>query len=154
MKNLPTLTAMTLAALVLTPALWAASMTVDADRLEVERASDKAIFTGHVVVKRPDMTLTCARLEGDYAKGKPTTMVATGGVTITRMADGDTETATGRQATYTPGSGLLVMTGDVTLTHGGHTLTGERLEYDVKAGKAKLTSPNRVRATLADDEGK
>lgn len=126
-------------------------MTVDADQFEVDRAAHMAVFTGNVVVVRSDMTLRCDRLEGEFNKNSAGVLVATGHVVITRTSAGGAETATGSRADYNPKGGLVVMTGGVTLTQGGHTLKGERLEYDIKAGKARLTSPNRVRASMVEE---
>lgn len=131
--------------------VMAATMTVDADVLEVNRAAKQAVFTGNVVVIRPDMTLRCARLEGDFGKAL-NRMVATGGVVIVHKSpDGDV-VAKGPRAEYSPTQGGIVMTGGVTLTQGGHTLVGDRLDYDMKAGKARLSSANRVRATMAEEK--
>lgn len=133
--------------------VWAAStMTVDADQFEVDRAANTAVFTGNVVVVRTDMTLRCDRLEGEFGTKAAGKLVATGHVVITRTGASGSEQATGARADYNPKTAMLVMTGGVTLTQGGHTLVGERLDYDMKAGKARLTSANRVRATVTEDE--
>jgi lipopolysaccharide transport protein LptA len=136
--------------LVLSGVSYAETMTVDADRFEVNREAKHGVFTGNVVLVRPDLTLRCARLEGNFGKSNAP-MLATGGVVIVRQGSDGTETAKGTRAEYSTSTGFLVMVGNVTLTQGGHTLVGDRLEYDVKAGKARLTSASKVRATIKDE---
>lgn len=132
------------------PSVYGATMTVDAARLEVDRKRGEAVFSGNVVVVRPDFKLTCDTLTGDFASKKLTEMVAVGNVVMVKTG-GDGETVKGDRAVYNPSTGVVVVTGAVVLTQGGTTLTGSRLEYDVQAGKARLTGNGSVQATM--DEG-
>lgn len=141
-----------LLAMLLPVTAGAATITVDAARLDVDRKADLATFSGNVVVKRDDMTLTSDKLTGNLADKGLQSLTATGNVTITRGSGAAAETATGDKAVYTPSSGKLVLTGQrVTLTHKGNTLTGTRLDYDVKAGKASITGQGSVHGTLVGE---
>ncbi|MCP5405741.1 MAG: lipopolysaccharide transport periplasmic protein LptA [Pseudomonadaceae bacterium] len=142
--------ALLLSALLAMP-VWAAPITVDAARLDVDRAANTATFSGGVTIKQADLTLTAARVVGDLAAGGLRDITATGNVKIVRGSGENAETATGDKAVYTPTSGKLVLTGDVSLTRGGNTLRGNRLDYDVKAGKASMTGAGSVRGTFSGD---
>jgi lipopolysaccharide export system protein LptA len=146
-----------LLALLLLPsaALAAEQTTVDAARLEVDDNAGTATFTGGVVVDQPTLHLTGARLVVDYGKGKAgrggiTKMTASGNVVIVRKGGDVPETAKGATAIYYPATQRLTLLDNVTLTHGANTLTGDRLDYDIKAGKANVTSKSRVRANLGN----
>lgn len=146
-----------LALLLLSAPAWGLEQTtIDADRLEVDDAAGTATFTGNVVVVQPTLTLNAGKLVADYAKGGGgiSRMTATGNVAITRKGADVPETAKGDVAVYLPATQNLTMTGAVTLTHGANVLTGDRLVYDMKAGKVNVTSQSRVRANLGGDQNK
>lgn len=139
-------------ALLLPVSALALTTTVDAARLDVDRAAGTATFSGNVVVKREGLTLYSDRLTGNLGEHGVNTLTATGNVRIVRGSGAAAETASGDKAVYTPANGKLVLTGrSVTLTHKGNTLTGNRLDYDVKAGKASITGQGSVRGTLVGE---
>ena len=62
-----------------------APVDVAADRIEVQDRADRAIFSGNVVVRQAELTLTAARLTVAYSSGGGVELRridATGGVTV------------------------------------------------------------------------
>ena len=117
---------------------------VDADQLSVNNADGTAIFTGNVVVAQGEMRLSAAEVKVKYAAdGKSIDqLLASGGVTISNLTDA----AEAREALYTIGSGIVVMTGDVLLTQGTSTIAGQKLTIDLKTGAG--TMEGRVSTTF------
>jgi lipopolysaccharide export system protein LptA len=119
---------------------------VSADQLEVNQSDGTAVFTGNVIVVQGDMRMAAAAVRVEYAKddrSKIETIHATGGVTVTSPA----EAAEGREAVYSVASGEVVMTGDVLLTQGGSTITGQKLIVDLKTGTGRMDG--RVKTVIA-----
>lgn len=139
-----------LIALAMATSAWSEPMTVDAERLDVDQTANTATFSGSVSLKRADFTLTANTLVGDIQTTSDNrTFTAKGNVIITRRNNDKTETATGDTATYVPATGILIITGNtVTLTSGKTVLTGTRLEYDTRTGKASLKGGGGVRGSF------
>lgn len=131
--------------------LWAAPVPVDvtADKLDIQHSEGKAVFTGNVHITQGNMTLTAPQVTATYGangEGDIQQMQATGGATITRTGTVP-EVANGTTATYLPASQQLILTGEVQLTRGPSTLSGDKLVYDMASGNAKVTnSQGPVRA--------
>lgn len=118
---------------------------IESAQLEVQHAKGQATFSGNVKVTQGNLTLTAPKLDVAYGAGGSgdiTEMQASGGVTLTRGGGAVAEKATGNTATYNPQTQQIVMTGDVTLTRGPSTLSGDKLVYDVASGTARVTSSN------------
>lgn len=117
---------------------------VEADQLAVNNADGTAMFTGNVLVSQGEMRLAAAEVKVKYGTdGKSIDqLLASGGVTISNLADG----AEAREALYTIGSGVVVMTGDVLLTQGASTIAGQKLTIDLKTGAG--TMEGRVSTTF------
>ena len=105
---------------------------VTADTFSVNNADGTAIFTGNVNVTQGEMTLSAAEVRVAYNQDRTAIdqLVASGGVTITNLAD----TARAREAVYTIASGVIVLTGDVTLAQGPTSMTGQKLTVNLKDG--------------------
>ncbi|WP_126975316.1 LptA/OstA family protein [Frigidibacter oleivorans] len=132
-----------------------APVEVTADSLAVDQAQGTAVFTGNVLIVQGGMRLAAAEVTVTYAKAADGSidtstidrMTATGGVTLATPA----EAAESQEAVYSPGPGDLVMTGDVLLTQGGNSVSGQRLTVDLDTGAGRMDG--RVR-TLLQTEGR
>lgn len=140
-----------IAAMLVTAPAWSQSLAsggpvdIEAAQLEVQHAQGKATFSGNVKVTQGNLTLTAPRLDVSYGasgSGDITQMQASGGVTLTRGGGTVAEKATGNTAIYTPQTQQIVFTGNVTLTRGPSTLSGDKLVYNVASGTARVTSSN------------
>lgn len=129
-----------------------APITLTAQTVSYQQAKGLAEFSGNVVVVQGNVTLATPQLVATFGSGQQQTLqtlTATGTAAApVRFTRGD-ETASGRTATYTPDAQQLILTGNVTLTRQGNTLTGEKLVYDLATGTATVTAGSTpVRATL------
>lgn len=114
-----------------------APVTFSADRIEVQDRADRAVFSGNVVVKQADMTLTAARITLAYTNGSGLEIEridASGGVTVRSPS----ETARGSYAIYDLNNRLITMLGGVTLTRGASHVKGARLVIDLDSGRAVM----------------
>jgi lipopolysaccharide export system protein LptA len=121
-----------------------APVDVAADRIEVQDRADRAIFSGNVVVKQAEMTMTAAPPTVAYArdtKGNSTSgkvqierLDASGGVTVTSP----TERATGQFGIYDLQKKIVTLIGGVTLVRGDSRVNGARLTIDLDSGHAVM----------------
>jgi len=114
-----------------------APVDVAADRIEVQDRADRAVFSGNVVVRQAEMTLTAARLTVAYADQggiQIQRLDASGGVTVRSPS----ETARGNFAIYDLNRRTITMLGDVTLTRGESHVRGARLVLDLESGRAVM----------------
>ena len=126
-----------------------APVEVTSESVVIDRASGKAVLEGNVLVVQGGLRMTAARIDVIY--GTETRAVerldASGGVTIVTEADA----AESSDATYQVATGALVMTGNVLLTQGPGTISGDRLVADLRAGTGRMEG--RVK-TLFNSGGK
>jgi lipopolysaccharide export system protein LptA len=118
---------------------------VVSDSLSVDQADGSATFSGNVVIAQGEMRLSAAEVRIEYADGDRTRierLFATGGVTLVS----GTEAVEAREALYTIETGVIVLTGDVLLTQGANTLTGQELTVDLKTGTGRMEG--RVKTVL------
>lgn len=114
-----------------------APVDVAADRIEVQDRADRAIFSGNVVVRQSNLTLTAARLTVAYSDAggiQIQRLDASGGVTVRSPS----ETARGRYAIYDLDERLITVIGNVTLTRGQSNVNGGRLVIDLDSGRAVM----------------
>lgn len=111
---------------------------VEADRIEVQDRADRAIFSGNVVVRQANLTLTASRLTVAYARNG-------GGVDIDRLdASGGvlvkspSETGRGDFAVYDLNKRLITLVGNVALTQGSNQVQGGRMVIDLDTGRATV----------------
>ena len=125
-----------------------AEVEVTADTLTIDRDNGNVTFTGDVLVVQGAFRLTAAVLTVIYAPDAGSgqridRMEATGGVVFAMGEDA----AEAREALYTPASRQLLLTGDVLVTQGAATITGERMTVDMDTGMG--TVEGRVRTVLS-----
>lgn len=115
---------------------------VTSEELQVDQRDGTAIFTGDVLVTQGTLRLTAPRLRVTYAEDRSAIkeVHASGGVTLVSGP----EAAESREATYTPATGAVVMTGDVLLTLGEAALSGDALDIDLATGTGRMRG--RVRS--------
>ena len=118
---------------------------VTADQLMVNQTDGTATFSGNVLVAQGEMRLSAAEVLVEYGtedRSRIERLHATGGVTLVSGADA----AEAAEAVYTIDSGDVVMTGNVLLTQGANTITGQMLTVDLKSGTGRMEG--RVKTVL------
>ena len=116
-----------------------APIDFSADRIEVLEKQSQALFTGSVQVSQGDLDLTAASVRVDYTGGDDltvNTLTAEGGVTVKTPA----ERAQAARAIYDVPKSLVTLIGNVRLTRGTDTLTGERLVIDLNSGRSSIAA--------------
>lgn len=109
----------------------------DADRMDVDNKSGRAVLTGNVIARQGDLTLTAPHVTASYVT-KPSVHVerldATGGVVVRSPS----ETARGDYGIYDLNRKLITMVGNVVLTRCDGTIRGGRLVYDLTSGRVVM----------------
>ncbi|HYE29314.1 MAG TPA: LptA/OstA family protein [Allosphingosinicella sp.] len=114
-----------------------APVDVAADRIEVQDRADRAIFSGNVVVRQGELTLTAARLTVAYSNAGGVELRridATGGVTVRSLS----ETARGDVGIYDLQRRIITLIGDVSLVQRDARVNGGRLTIDLDSGRAVM----------------
>ena len=114
-----------------------APVDVAADRIEVQDRADRAIFSGNVVVRQGELTLTAARLTVAYSSGGGVELRridATGGVSVRSPS----ETARGNVGIYDLERRIITLIGDVSLVQRDARVNGGRLTIDLDSGRAVM----------------
>ena len=128
------------------------AVEIESDRMEIKDEENISIFTGKVVAKRPDMTLTAEKLVAHYAnvkqadgstKNEISNFEASGNVVIVT----DKQKVTGSAATLNYNTNDLVVTGNVTVTQGTTVLKGPKLEANLDTDKMVMTG-GRVKGSF------
>ena len=132
-------------------------LDITAERLEMKQKQGRAIFKGAVKVVQGQMTLSSETLTVFYkaAEGedKPAISRLDAQGTVTLISS--TESLTGDWGIYDVDRRLITIGGNVTFKQGDNMLTGERLEFDLVSGLAKLDGQEntkddgRVRGSFA-----
>lgn len=123
---------------------------VTADQLNVDQTDGTALFTGNVLIIQGEMRLAAPKVLVEYGtddRSRIERLHATGGVTLVSGA----EAAEADEAIYSVHSGEVEMTGDVLLTQGGNTLSGQVLVVDLETGTGQMQG--RVRTILQPGGG-
>jgi len=123
---------------------------VNADKLEYFSKQGKAVYSGHVVAKQGDGSLSASRLtifftqSGQTGAGDPATsanagsqvrrMEAAGPVTIVQKD----QIGVGDSGTYNRAQNRISLVGHVSLTQGANVVRGDRLIYDLSTGQAQV----------------
>jgi len=117
---------------------------VTADSLSVDQATGLATFEGNVVVVQGEMRISAGSARIEYLPdGKGIAKVLFAGRVL---FSSPTDAAEADAAEYTIASGEVVMTGDVLLTQGQTTISGNRLVYNLDAGTGSMEG--RVQTTF------
>lgn len=121
-----------------------APISLEADQLSVDEASNTALFEGAVEIAQGDMSLSAARVTVYYGDTQTdiSKMIASGNVVLNSAPD----FAKANQADFDIEAGTLILTGDVTVRQDGNNLTAQRIEIDLDTGAAKMSG--RVKTIL------
>jgi len=129
---------------------------ITAERFEMKQKKGRAIFKGAVKVIQGQMTLSSETLTVFYkateGEDKPAISRLDAQGTVTLISS--TESLAGDWGIYDVDRRLITIGGNVTLKQGDNLLTGERLEFDLVSGLAKLdgqenaTNDGRVRGSF------
>jgi len=114
-----------------------APVDVSSDRIEVQDRADRAIFSGNVVAKQDQLTLSTDRLTVAYSsKGgiQIDRLDAAGGVQVRSPS----ETARGDFGVYDLDRKLITLIGNVQLQRSGSQVSGNRLTIDLDSGRAVI----------------
>ena len=113
-------------------------LDIEAQKLENDQSSSKAVFTGNVKVTKGDATLGAQVLNVTYAQtGQDRDIQKVQALNDVIITSGG-NTATGDKAIYTPESGKILLTGDVVMTKGDNIIKGENLTYDLDTGDMRV----------------
>ncbi|MCV2882038.1 lipopolysaccharide transport periplasmic protein LptA [Actibacterium sp. XHP0104] len=126
---------------------------VTADQLRVAQADGTATFDGNVLVIQGDMRLSADRVGVEYVleNGQPTRRIARMQAEGKVLLVNGSEAAEGQRATYDIEASTLVMTGDVLLTQGGNTVSGQSLSINLKTGAGQMQG--RVKTVFSPQGG-
>nr|WP_217353315.1 LptA/OstA family protein [Ruegeria atlantica] len=110
---------------------------VTSETLNVNQESGSAEFVGNVIVIQGEMRLTAERVLVLYNEDRSgiERMEATEDVVLVSPPDA----AEGDWAEYTIDSGVIVMKGNVLLTQGPSTISGDQMNADLTTGTATMT---------------
>jgi lipopolysaccharide export system protein LptA len=114
-----------------------APVDVAADRIEVQDRADRAIFSGNVVVRQGELTLTAPRINVAYSSGGGVQLRridASGGVTVKSPS----ETARGNVGIYDTQARIITLIGNVSLVQRDANVNGGRLTIDLDSGRAVM----------------
>lgn len=112
-----------------------APIETSADRIEVQDRSDRAIWSGNVIVKQAELTLETQRLTVAYSNVgglQADRLDASGGVVVRSPS----ETARGDFGIYDLDKRLITLIGSVQLVRGDSRISGGRLTIDLASGRA------------------
>ena len=130
----------------LPPALGQESVNITSEKMVMEEALSKVVFTGNVKVVHPDVTVIAPLVEVTYGDGGPSdieTFVASGGV---RLVSPD-QTATGDLAVFDPATEILRLTGNVVVVNSGGTMKGPELLVNLADNTSTFTADGSGRVT-------
>lgn len=113
-----------------------APVEVTSDTLSVDNADGSAIFSGNVLVVQGEMRMTAGEIRVEYAAGGAgiERLHATGGVTLVSPTDA----AEAGEAVYTIDTGTVVLQGNVLLTQGASTISGDSLTVNLTNGTGTM----------------
>jgi lipopolysaccharide export system protein LptA len=116
-----------------------APVEITSENLELDQEAGTASFTGDVIVRQGEMTLSCTRMVVEYGTGTDgSTEIETirmfGGVTFASPS----EAAEAETAVYSLANDTLIMSGRVLVTQGGTALSSDKLSYNLASGAGEL----------------
>lgn len=101
-------------------------ITIDADRLVLDEQRNQAVWTGHVVARRGETTITAPELTAFYdEQGTITKVQGRGGVEATERD----RWARGQRGDYDVATGVLVATGQPQARQGSNRMRGTKVTF-------------------------
>lgn len=117
-----------------------APVEITSEELELDQETGTAIFTGDVIVRQGDMTMTCQRMQVEYGVDPDT---GKNEITVIRMFGGVTfvskqEAAEADRAVYDLSTDMLIMYENVLVTQGATALSADQLTYNLASGNGRM----------------
>jgi lipopolysaccharide export system protein LptA len=108
------------------------TVDIEADKLDIYRDKQEAVFYQNVKAKKGDMTLTCQKLQMIYnaTTEKVDQLIASEEVLITWQE----KQATCDQANYILAEEKIFLTGNVIITRGEEKMSAQAVTIDMKTG--------------------
>ncbi len=120
--------------------------TVTADHLEVRLKEHRAIYTGNVELKTPDLAIRADRMEFDFNEKMEAVehMLAIGNV---RISHREGYTAVSERATYSVLEDKVVLEGHARASRGENMVTGTRITLFMKEDRQVVEGDEGERVT-------
>jgi lipopolysaccharide transport protein LptA len=116
---------------------------VDSDSLTLNTLTRVFTYSGHVIVRHGDLTLTADTIDGDYTeKNEIRTITAHGNVVITRPPS---MKATGQKAIYDAQQATIVLTESPTIEQEGSSLSADQIKIYLKDNRSEALGQVHVR---------
>jgi len=129
------------------PALAAGTpVKITADSFVIDQATNKATFTGAVVITRGTMTMWADKAVVDYGSGGEGDidgLDATGHVRITTTG----QEATGERAVFTPDNSIVRLSGNVRVKNDTGTMSGPELTINLASNTSVFKGSEGGRVT-------
>ncbi|NNF99874.1 MAG: lipopolysaccharide transport periplasmic protein LptA [Desulfobacteraceae bacterium] len=134
---------------------------ITADNLSVDRTTNTAEFSGHVVAGQGDTQIKADRLKIHYVENASTQNTSSEEALEKIIASGNVEIkfdnrlAVTNEAVYITGEKVLILTGPETkITSGKDTISGEKITYYRQDGRVQVESgqQKRVEVTIFSSE--
>ena len=136
-----------LLALFAIPALAAGTpVKITADSFVIDQGSDKATFTGAVVITRGSMTMWADKAVVNYGNGGEADidgLDATGNVRIKTTG----QEATGNRAVFTPDNSTVRLSGNVKVKNANGTMSGPELTINLSSNTSTFKGSEGGRVT-------
>ena len=126
---------------------------IRAESAEIERQEGRIVYVGAVRVEQGTLRVAAERMVVDYDAGQVVRITATGAPARYRQAlennAGDVQ-ADAATIVYHTRESRIDLKGDAHLEQRGNSLSGERIRYDIVAGRVDAGAPNQgpVHTTL------
>jgi lipopolysaccharide export system protein LptA len=118
---------------------------VISNRLDADNKKHLITFSGHVVVKRSNLTLTCDRLDVSYSKngGQIDRIISSGHVVIKQPP----KFATCNKAIFIQKNNKVVLMGNPVLSEGKNKVTGAKVTFFLDSEKTIIEGGKKGRVT-------
>ncbi len=115
------------------------------NRLDADNKKRIITFSGHVIVKRSNLTLTCDKLIVLYTKngGEISKIVADGNVVMSQPP----RSATCKKAIFFQKSNKVVLMGNPVLSEGKNKVTGEKVTFFLDSDKTIIEGGKKGRVS-------
>ncbi len=147
MKVLPALLMALVALLVTFPVLAAGTpVKITADSFVIDQATNRATFSGAVVITRGSMTMWAEKAVVNYGSGGEGDidgLDATGNVRIKTTG----QEATGNRAVFTPDNSTIRLTGNVKVKNASGTMSGPELTINLSSNSSVFKGNEGGRVT-------
>lgn len=126
---------------------------ITSDQLEVFQLERKSVFSGQVVARQGDMTLTAAELRVYFAENNQIERLEAFGQVVVRQLD---RTANADKAVYYQRDEILKLSGHAQVEQGGNRIAGDEIVLYIAENRSVVNSSTqeRVRALIVPETRK